>query len=60
MRLIIIILGILQMLGGVLAFIGSQSAIHQILGAVSFGLGTICIALVMVIMEIEKLAPRKG
>lgn len=60
MRFIIIILGIVQMLGGVIAFISSKSAIHEILGAVSFGLGTICVALVLVIMEIEKLQPRKG
>lgn len=54
MRLIIIMLGIAQMLGGVFSYLAAASAIHQILGAVSFGLGTICIALVMVIVEIEK------
>ncbi len=49
MAIIIEILGILQMLGGVLAFLAAQSAIHEILGAVAFGLGTLCIGQAVII-----------
>lgn len=41
----IAVVGALQIVAGVLVFLGSQSAIHEILGAIAFGLGIITIAL---------------
>ncbi|CAN7549172.1 hypothetical protein [Pararhizobium sp. LjRoot238] len=56
MAIIIGILGILQMLGGVLAFLAAQSAIHEILGAVGFGLGTLCMGQAVIITRL--IAPK--
>lgn len=50
---IIIIVGILQVLGGVAVFAGSKSAIHEILGSISFGMGVLSIALAVVIMRLS-------
>ena len=39
------ILGALQILGGILVYLVARSAIHEILGAVMFGMGVIAFAL---------------
>ncbi|WP_349437411.1 hypothetical protein [Pararhizobium sp. A13] len=52
MAIIIGILGILQMLGGVLATLSAQGAIHEILGAVAFGLGTLCMGQAVIITRL--------
>ena len=57
MKLFILILGILQVLAGVLFAIEAASAIHQILAAVAFGLGVLCMGIAAVIDRLEKLAP---
>jgi hypothetical protein len=40
-----VIVGLLQILAGIGAFIGAKSAIHEILGSISFGMGILSIAL---------------
>lgn len=52
MGFFIIIVGIIQMAAGVLVFLGSKSAIHEILGAISFGLGIVTFALAIVIVRL--------
>ena len=46
------LLGAIQIIGGIAVFMESKSAIHEILGAVSFGLGSVCIALSVVIGQL--------
>ncbi len=53
MRSVIMIIGVLQVLGGILFFLGSKSAIHEILGSLTFGLGILSIALGTVIGELQ-------
>lgn len=50
MSFIVMIFGVLQIIGGVLVTLVAKSAIHEILGAVSFGLGVLAIGLAKVIM----------
>lgn len=45
MHAIIIIVGLLQVAAGLLVFFSSKSAIHEILGSISFGMGVLSIAL---------------
>jgi hypothetical protein len=45
MGAVIIILGLLQIAGGLIAYADAESAIHQILGAISFGMGILSLAL---------------
>lgn len=56
MGIIIAILGVLQMVGGLLAAMSAKSAIHEILGAVSFGMGTIALGLAVVISLLRSIA----
>lgn len=49
---IIIALGVLQIIGGIFAYVEAASAIHQILGALSFGLGILSIALGLMLREL--------
>ena len=53
MAAFIIILGAMQMLGGVLAFMGSASAIHEILGTLAFGLGVLSLGIAAVIIRLD-------
>jgi hypothetical protein len=39
------LIGIVQILGGILVFAQSASAIHEILGAISFGMGALSLGL---------------
>ncbi|MES5099721.1 hypothetical protein ABUK73_15950 [Agrobacterium sp. BA1120] len=43
------------MAGGVLVAISAKSAIHEILGAVSFGLGAVCFGVSILIGKIDDL-----
>lgn len=45
MHVLIAIVGILQVLTGVVFFLSAKSAIHEILGSLTFGLGILSIAL---------------
>lgn len=38
-------LGLLQMAGGILVAFAAKSAIHEILGAISFGMGTLALGI---------------
>lgn len=58
MRTLIAALGVLQMLGGLLAALSAKSAIHEILGAVSFGMGTIALALAVVIGHLRTISAK--
>lgn len=53
MDVVIAILGILQMLAGILVALTAKSAIHEILGAVSFGLGTLAIGVATIIARLS-------
>jgi hypothetical protein len=53
MAIIILILALLQMAGGVLVGLAAKSAIHEILGAISFGLGVVSFALSAIIAKID-------
>jgi hypothetical protein len=44
--------GVLQIAGGVLAYFGANSAIHQILGAVSFGMGVMSVGIALIVAEL--------
>jgi hypothetical protein len=46
------VFGILQIIGGVAVYIEAKSAVHQILGAVSFGMGVVCVGIALVIVEL--------
>lgn len=52
-------LGLLQMVGGLLAALSAKSAIHEILGAVSFGMGTIALALAVVIGHLREISSKE-
>jgi len=58
MRTFIAALGLVQMLGGVAAALSAKSAIHEILGAVSFGMGTIALALAVVIGHLRAISAK--
>lgn len=50
-------LGALQILGGIFAFLASKSAVHEILGAVAFGLGALAIGLSAIISKLDEIKP---
>lgn len=54
MKLMILALAVLQILAGVLFMAEAKSAIHQILAAVAFGMGTICVGFYVVIDRLDK------
>jgi hypothetical protein len=60
MAFLIGVLGILQMLGGILVTVASKSAIHEILGAVSFGLGTLALGLGAVLRQLADVETLKA
>jgi len=47
------IVAMLQMLVGMAAYGGAKSAIHEILGALSFGMGILSFALAVVIVKLN-------
>jgi Na+/phosphate symporter len=47
-------LGLLQIVGGVLVAMAAKSAIHEILGAIAFGMGVLAIGLAAVISRIAE------
>lgn len=55
MALFITILGLLQIIGGALTFLAAKSAIHEILGAVAFGMGILSIALAVIIVQLDEI-----
>lgn len=50
---LIIIIGALQILAGILFFANAASAIHEILGSITFGLGLLSVALGVVIQKLS-------
>lgn len=53
MAAFILILGLLQIAGGILVGMAAKSAIHEILGAIAFGLGVITFALAVLISKFD-------
>ncbi|RVJ69764.1 hypothetical protein [Sinorhizobium meliloti] len=53
MAVAIFVLGLLQVFGGVMVALAAKSGMHEILGAVSFGLGVISAALAIIIAKID-------
>ncbi|WP_322886658.1 hypothetical protein U8C31_09650 [Sinorhizobium medicae] len=49
----IFLLGILQIVGGVLVAFAAKSAMNEIVGAISFGLGVVGAALGIIIAKID-------
>lgn len=46
------VLGVLQILGGILVYAVAQSAIHEILGAVMFGMGVMSVGIALVVVDL--------
>ena len=53
MTIILMVLGALQIIGGVFVALAAKSAIHEILGAISFGMGVIALGLSAVVARLE-------
>jgi hypothetical protein len=49
---VIIIVGVLQIIAGMVVFGNAASAIHEILGSITFGLGVLSVALGTVIQQL--------
>ena len=60
MAAVILILGLLQMAGGVFVALAAKSAIHEILGATSFGFGVLSMGVAVIIAKIDDAAKRKA
>ncbi|SDA39440.1 hypothetical protein [Sinorhizobium sp. NFACC03] len=56
MAVFILLLGLLQMFGGVIVAFLAKSAMHEILGATAFGLGVVSVALAIIIAKIDDFA----
>lgn len=59
MKTFLYLIGALQMIGGILFAVEAGSAIHQILAAVAFGMGALCLGLAAVVARLEMLAPAR-
>ncbi|WP_353646296.1 hypothetical protein [Mesorhizobium sp. WSM2239] len=46
------VFGILQVIGGIAVYIEAKSDVHQILGAVSFGMGVMCVGIALMVAEL--------
>lgn len=49
------IIALLQILGGVLTFLVAKSAIHEILGSLSFGMGILSLSFAVVIVKLDQI-----
>lgn len=54
MSFFLIIVGALEMIGGVMTFLTAKSAIHEILGAIMFGMGVLAIGIGGVIVKADR------
>ncbi|WP_286296544.1 hypothetical protein [Aminobacter sp. SS-2016] len=52
MHVVVGVLGVLQILGGILVYAVARSAIHEILGAVMFGMGVMSVGIALVVVEL--------
>jgi hypothetical protein len=48
-------IALLQILGGVLTFLVAKSAIHEILGSLSFGMGMLSLALAAALVKLDQI-----
>ncbi len=54
MKMLIALMAVAQMFGGIVVFLDSKSAIHEILGATAFGFGACCLALASIIDVLQR------
>lgn len=61
MAFLIGIAAVLQIFIGIMVYVGAKSAIHEILGAISFGMGILSLALAVIIAQLDdiKIASEK-
>lgn len=59
MAALILILGLLQMAGGIVVLVTAKSAIHEILATAAFGFGVISFALAVIIAKIDDATKRE-
>lgn len=59
MSALIFTVGLLQIVAGVLVALSAKSAIHEILGAIAFGLGVLSLAMAVIISRIDTLIKAK-
>ena len=52
MHVVVGVLGVLQILGGIVVYAVARSAIHEILGAVMFGMGVMSVGIALVVVEL--------
>lgn len=55
MHVVFILAGLLQIVGGILVFMSSKSAIHEILGAIAFGMGVLCLAMAAMLGQLNSI-----
>jgi Na+/phosphate symporter len=55
MHVLIVIVGILQAVGGVLFFLIAKSEIHEILGSLTFGFGILSLALGTALSRLDEI-----
>lgn len=53
MSAFILVISILQIFAGIAVAFTAKSAIHEILGAIAFGMGMICFALAVIIAKMD-------
>lgn len=55
MPFFIVVIGLIQIIAGVGVFMQSKSAVHEILGAITFGFGVLSIALGLILVRLDQL-----
>lgn len=54
MAIVVGLLGVLQMIGGIAVTMMAKSAVHEILGAVSFGMGVLALGIGVMIAKADR------
>lgn len=54
MKTLMALMAVAQMFGGIVVFLDSKSAIHEIPGATAFGFGACCLALASIIDVLQR------
>lgn len=60
MAALIMILGLLQIAGGIFVAVTAKSAVREILSAIAFGFGVLSLALAVIIAKIDDAVKVKG
>nr|PZN83851.1 MAG: hypothetical protein DIU57_09420 [Pseudomonadota bacterium] len=59
MVIVLVLVGLLEILGGLFVFASSRSAIHEILGVLMIGFGFLSVGLAAILHELRKLRSLK-